>query len=340
MRNGSFNLLETKQQKLDVKDRKIIDLLLINSRASFANIAKKTKLSKESVQYRYHQLIKKNIILQTYAEIDFEKLGYQQFQILLLLDESKKQRQKELINVLLNDDNVTRVLSFSDRWDLQITLLAKDLKKFNLISERMIDPFEDIIQLRDTEAVIEAQTTSAFPDAKAPLKIDKKIDKKASYDHHDLKILQQLSHDARLSTYKMKVKLSPDAIRLRIKKLQQNGIIKRFTCQLYYSTLGYQGFLFCFGSGSLSEKDEKKFFYYGKKHNNITVIKRLLGAWDLKCTIVTKQPREYHKMIKEIKQLFSHTIRTYETWNIYKEYGFTPFPKVLLKKGIVRFPVL
>ena len=333
MRKGSFNLLEKKQVKLDLKDKKIIDLLLKNSRASFAEIARKTRLSKESVQYRYHQLIKREVIIQTYAEVDFEKLGFQQFQILLLLDESKKQRQKELINVLLNDENVTRVLAFSDRWDLQITLIAKNLRKFNLISERLIDPFEDIIQLRDTEAIIEAQMSYAFPDSKTQqIVITPKKNAEINYDQHDLKILQQLSHDARLSTYKMKtkIKLSADAIRLRIKKLQHNEIIKRFTCQLNYSTLGYQGFLFCFGSGSLSEKDEKKFFYYGRKHNNITVVKRLLGAWDLKSIIVTKEARDYHKTIKEIKQLFSHTIRTYETWNIYKEYGFTPFPRVLL----------
>jgi DNA-binding Lrp family transcriptional regulator len=63
--------------KLDKKDQQLIFELDQNSRQSINSIAKKTKLSRDVVNYRIKQLEKKKIINGYFALIDFNKLGYQ-----------------------------------------------------------------------------------------------------------------------------------------------------------------------------------------------------------------------------------------------------------------------
>ncbi len=333
---GSFDLSLEAHHQLDVKDRKILFSLLRNARMSFTDIAKKVGLSKESVQYRFKQLLAHHIILRTYAEVDFEKLGFEVFQIVLLLDERKQKEQEQLRAALLKDPNVLRVVEFSDNWDIEITVLARNIRDFNELSERLLDPFEDIIMQKNTSGVIMSMHNDAFPDVTGlDVRDDEFTEKQGeeiSYDANDLKILQELCSDARTSTYDIakKIKLSPDAIGLRIKKLIKCAIIKRFTCMLNFSALSYQGFVFCFGAACMTKKDDAQFFYFAEKSPHVITVMKSLGDWDLKTYLVVKDPATLHKIIREIRSQFSTSVRNYETWVIYKEHLFNPFPKVLL----------
>ena len=60
--------------KLDLKDKKILYELDLNSRATLNEIAKKVGLSKQVVDYRLKNLIKNNVINRFYTAINFSKL--------------------------------------------------------------------------------------------------------------------------------------------------------------------------------------------------------------------------------------------------------------------------
>ena len=62
--------------KLDKKDKQILYQLDLDSRQSYKQIGKKSKLSREVVQYRIKQLEKKGIIRGYQTLIDVSKLGY------------------------------------------------------------------------------------------------------------------------------------------------------------------------------------------------------------------------------------------------------------------------
>ena len=96
---------------LDLKDKKILHHLMINARQPLTTIAKKVHLSKESVQYRYHKLMEKGIILKTYAQINYQKIGYQKFHLLLLLNDFYKEMVEEFYAKLNNSNQVIRSLN-------------------------------------------------------------------------------------------------------------------------------------------------------------------------------------------------------------------------------------
>ncbi|MBT3836257.1 Lrp/AsnC family transcriptional regulator [Candidatus Woesearchaeota archaeon] len=336
--NLSFDVNHKNHLKLDVKDKKILYYLVHNSRRSFTDIAKKTLLSKESVQYRYKKLIENGVILKTYPVVNFEALGFQKYHLLLLLEEGKDAERKKFMEALENHSNVMRVMEFSDNWDLEIVILAKSLRHFDEVERDLLLPFEGLIINKDTEALIDLLDDGCFPEVRRKHgpkeKIEHKKNVEISYDQKDLKILQQLAKDARQSTYKIapSVGLSADAIGLRLKKLEKNHLIKRYATLVNFSDLDYQGYVFCFTTSSLSVQDEQKFFYKMSQTPHVISVKKMLGTWDMKVYVVVKNNQDLHLLIKDIKKQFSNLMRTYETWVIYKELYFNPFPSVLLEE--------
>jgi Lrp/AsnC family transcriptional regulator, leucine-responsive regulatory protein len=331
-KTSAFDILNKKTYKLDLKNKKLIAELLQNSRESFTQIAKKIGVSKESVQYRYHQLIEKQIVISTYARINYRALGYEKFHVLLLIDEKNPKQQDDFIKALSNDQNVLRVIEFNDDWDLEVVILAKDIRDFDKVLNRLLDPYADLIRKKDTEAVIDVVDKNIIPDIGKIKTVKSKTVSNVKIDEQDLLILHSLGKDARVSTYKISpvVKLSADAIGLRIKKLEKAGVIERYTCLLNFSNLDYLGFLFSFTMGSFPKNEEMRYFTFMSKNPYVLSIKKMLGKWDFKNYLIVKNMGDFHKIIKDLKREFSEFVHDYQTLVIYKEHMFNPCPDVVI----------
>src|SRR3989338_3581771 len=75
--------IETKQIKLDAKDRKILLELDTDATQSLKAIAKKLHTSKEVVSYRIKQMEKEGIISNYIAVLHFAKLGLTYYRLYL-----------------------------------------------------------------------------------------------------------------------------------------------------------------------------------------------------------------------------------------------------------------
>lgn len=334
-KHNAFDILSKHTYSLDLRNRKLLAELLKNARESFTKIGKVTNLSKETIQYRFHQLLKQNVILFTYPDIDFHALGFQKYHILLVLDERCQDKHKKFLEHIKNDSNTLRVIEFSDDWDFEITLLAKNIQDFDTIQRRLLDPFSSMILRKDTEAVIKVADMSHIPELGKlnPRYKTQKNTPPPKLDIQDRKILYSLAKDARLSTYKAApfVGLSADAIGLRLKRLLTSGIIKRFTCHLNFSELEYLGFMFSFTTASLPKAAEDQFFTAMKTNRYILSVKKTLGSWDYKCYFVVKRLGEFHHIVKDLKREFPDFVQVYQTLVIYKEHYFNPCPEIIIK---------
>ena len=223
-------------------------------------------------------MIEKQIVISTYARINYRALGYEKFHVLLLIDEKNPKQQDDFIKALSNDQNVLRVIEFNDDWDLEVVILAKDIRDFDKVLNRLLDPYADLIRKKDTEAVIDVVDKNIIPDIGKIKTVKSKTVSNVKIDEQDLLILHSLGKDARVSTYKISpvVKLSADAIGLRIKKLEKAGVIERYTCLLNFSNLDYLGFLFSFTMGSFPKNEEMRYFTFMSKNPYVLSIK---NAW-------------------------------------------------------------
>ena len=319
---------------LDKKDTQILTCLLKDARAPINSIAKKVGLSKDSIIYRIKRLKNKQIILGFFPKLNFQKLGYEEFHLFLLLDEKNKEKQNEFIDKTMSHPNVTKVMEYSGRWDFEICILAKTLSEFDVLCEDIISGFQDMIMQKEKTATIYFLYHTFAPGDFREEKITEPSNcKKLSYDEKDLILLSELAKDGRASTYKIseKVKLSPDTVRLRIKKLKEQGIIEKFTVKLNLSRLGYQWQVFVSDVSLFDHNLKKKIEYFVRNSNSIISTRKLLGYWDVRVDMLSKNHNDYHRQIEEIKREFSNVIRGYQTWLVYKELLFNPFPLVFLK---------
>src|SRR3989344_640089 len=135
--------------KLDLKDKKILYELDLNSRATLNEIAKKVGLSKQVVDYRLKNLIINKIIKQFYTVINFSKLGYTQYKLYLKFQNVNPEIEKKIIAYWANNKNSVWVASCRGRWDLAISVLAKDINYFGDILSSFINQYGIFILEKD-----------------------------------------------------------------------------------------------------------------------------------------------------------------------------------------------
>ena len=58
---------------------------------------------------------------------------------------------------------------------------------------------------------------------------------------------------------------------------------------------------------------------------------KTLGGWDLLLYLVVENPREFHRTVKDIKNVFANIVRNYQTWIAFKEHVFKTMPEVIGK---------
>ncbi|MBW3015552.1 Lrp/AsnC family transcriptional regulator [Candidatus Woesearchaeota archaeon] len=332
---GRFKDTEQKKLKIDVKDRKIISLLAHNSRTPLSQIAKKVALSRDAISYRIKRLQKEGVIQGFVPIINLDHFGYSTYHIFLLIDELSEEKQKSLITELKNIPHVTSVIEYSDRWDLEIAVIARSVQEFDEVLMDITTKYPELILEKAKLEVIKHYSSlhlpSEFHQEKQEYCPNKTEDIKL--DEKDLKILNHLSKDALKSTYAIAedVGINADTIAYRIKKMQKAGVIQGFTTIIDLAKLGYQWFTFGIGVKKFDNKLDSKLRQFVKTHPRIVRAVKTLGEWDFLLYITADSNKKYHETIKQIKREFSDIIKNYDSWVAFTEHKYSVFPTVLLK---------
>ena len=229
--------------KLDLKDRKILYQLDVNARQSNAEIAKKVRLSKDTVGYRIKKLEKVGIIRGFRAVIDSSKLGYLFYRCFFNLMDIQPEKLQKLIDFLKNQKDVWWIAKLDGEWNFIFAIWVKSNKEFNEfyhelglnfrqnIKEKLICPMVSYNNLNRRyllETKQEAKKTSVG------------VGEKTEVDQVDLKILRFLSENARTSLIDIAVELKVDSMTIyhRIKKLEDKKIICGYKADLDARNLG------------------------------------------------------------------------------------------------------
>jgi len=319
---------------LDVKDRKILYELDINSRQSNSEIAKKVGLSKQVVGFRIKRLIKEKLISFFYSIIDISKLGFTVHKIFLRLQNLDRGKEKELIDFLVNHPNIVWVASCDGKFDLAFGTWAKDMafldktitelnKKFGeYIAERQIatiiqgDYFiRDYLIYKEKPSLYRKSFFGAIP---SPVKMDKT----------DWRILVLLGNNSRTTAVEIadEVKLSADAVAERIKKLEKSGVIRHYNIVPNESKYPYLHYKALIGFRNISEEREQSLREYCRTNPNIVYIVKSLGPWEFEIDLEVESAEKFREVMMDIKTMFNDLLKDYSTLHIYQvhKYNFCP----------------
>ncbi len=117
---------------IDLKDKKILLELDLNSRTSFSSIAKKVNLSKEVVNYRINRLIENQVITNFTCIIDYSKINVLAFRTFLKLCNLEKEKFEEILNYLKRVSQIGWGVTIIGRWDINFIFWCRDVSEFSI----------------------------------------------------------------------------------------------------------------------------------------------------------------------------------------------------------------
>lgn len=320
--------------KLDLKDWKILNQLDLNCRQSDAEIGKKTRISKQVVNYRIKRLTDNKIINSFFPHINIAKLGYAVHKIYLQFRALTKEKEQEMWDYFVKQPNIIWVISCSGKWDLIFGIVSKNIEQFDKVLTSFMNRYSEFIVNR----AITVFNKATLHHRKWLLKNEKPIDwllggkiEEEKIDKIDMKILNILNKDARKPIIEIaeEIKISSSLVIQRIKKLQQKGIIGAFRVGLNREKLGINYCKSFISYQNKTSEKEKELLEYCYILPNILGVSQSIGTWDLELEFEVENYNDFHKIMKEMKNKFP-LIRSFDTVYIEKEYGLSFLPKINL----------
>lgn len=316
------------------KDECVLAELDKNARQTDSQIAKKIGLSKQVVNYRINNLIKKGIITDFYTALDVAKLGFNSYYVFLQLENINKEKEEEIIKQLKALDFIGWLITGIGRWDICLLLFADTLERFDNQLSQITNLCKGNLYDYNFTALISSEHISyKFVSSKEVTKIKQEERKeKIELDATDITILKQLAPNARISLtdIQKKTRIPIHTAAYRIKILEKKKIILGYKPKLDVEKLGYQWHLLLLKFQSIPEKRKNEFIYFCENHKSIYYITRTIGLYNLMLDVHVKTNDDFRELILELRDKFSDVVKLYESIVVFDEHKISYFPEEMM----------
>lgn len=302
-------------------ENKLLDVLIKNSRESYSSIAKKLNSSRQTISYTVDSLINKGVIDQFYTVIDFSKIGYSNYRIMLTFTKIDEKTKEKIISYLSNIDNVLWIAECGNKWNLIINYLYKDNLElynfFNSLKNKFSNNIKDVDSLLLIEAFeIYTKKLYSFGDSK------KDIVKLDSIDYDILKILAKNSREKSINIAQ-KLNVTPNTVISRIKNLESLKIILNYSLLINLSKIKEYKYKFLINFYKFEKKEEDDLLFYLKNCKDVIGILKFVGKWDLEIELKSKDFNHILSVSNDLKNKFKDNISHLEILPIYREYRYS-----------------
>ncbi|MFA5746081.1 MAG: Lrp/AsnC family transcriptional regulator [archaeon] len=321
---------------IDLKDKKILLELDLNSRQSYSIIAKKVNLSKEVVNYRITKLVQEGIITNFTCIIDYSRLGVIAFRTFLRLCNLDKTKEEEIINYLKKTSQVGWGVTIIGRWDINFIFWCRDIYEFTTFWGQFYIKFGEHIENKSTtitdwyyiypKAFILPKYLTEIPVYNYYKKNFE--DQNIKLDKTDFKILSILAKNsrARIIDIAKEVNLSETTVLSRIKDFERKKIILAYNIGIDINKIGYNYFKLHMNYKDFNLKRYNDLLGYCQYQENIWSATHLIGGDDIEIDVYIEDEERYMKFLNDIRSKFSDIIKNYETINYHKEFKYNLFP--------------
>lgn len=143
--------------ELTSDDRKLLSILLSNSRLSIVKLANLTNLSIEQIRTRMNNYSKWGITKRFYAEIDYSLIGYEFYKTFVYLDSASSKEETDIFNFCKEHPNIINFVRVISPWDLELEILVENYSKYSKVLNDFKEKFKDNIRNCETTLMIESQ---------------------------------------------------------------------------------------------------------------------------------------------------------------------------------------
>jgi Lrp/AsnC family transcriptional regulator, regulator for asnA, asnC and gidA len=310
--------------KVDLKDRKILYHLDINSRRSFSQIGKKVGLNRDVVASRVKKLQEKGIIKKFSTYFDYLRLGFIPLRFYFKFQYVTHEIKKEIIDYFVNNKYSIVVFTLEGNYDLLVLLIVKNITDIYPFWKKTLQKYGDYFSrrvysnyvgesiYRKSFLIDEKNERTAF--------ILKRSGEKVDYDDLDFQILKLLSNNARIPTIEVaeKLNLTTKTINERIRKLIKSEIILGFKIGIDWNRLGYQYFKIDFFLREYGKINQ--IIKYIEMNPNLVYVDYTVGYADLELEFYLNNITQLHQIVEDLFIKFPKVIRNYTYFIVIKEH--------------------
>ncbi len=129
-------------------------------------------------------------------------------------------------------------------------------------------------------------------------------------DLKDKKLLYWLDQDSRATNKELgkKVGLSEQAIGYKLKRLEENRVIKKYVTFVNTPSLGYMHYKILLRLHNTNVKKEKEIIDILVKNKNIRWVVSCSGKWDINFSMLARNPAEFTRIYREIERKIGNYI--------------------------------
>jgi len=307
-------MVEITEIKLDKTDRTILAELDKNCRIPVSKLAKLTRKSRQSVEYRIKRLVERGVITSFNVAINPHKMGYRLYKLYLQLRNIPKEKKK-LFKYLRTSGIVYWMGECDGVWDLIFAVYAKSDYEFYELKNDLISKFGNIIVKREWGVLIDVKQYPKmyFTDGiSSPTMFAGAIinNKMAKLDHN---ILVHMVNDARIPITELasKVRATPTRVANRLKRMEDLGIIIQYRIGVDLKKLGLEMYKAIIHLDRYTKTDEKKLLTYISSIPNVQYFIR--NVWNIEPEFIVGNYHKYYDLMNKVKAEFPHVIRNVES---------------------------
>ena len=309
--------------RIDKTDRRILRELDKDSRQSLVSISKTLRIPPETVRYRLQRLLDSGVIQNFIPVIDGGKLGFYYYKIFFKLYNVSEQDVEEIISDLCQNPSVNWVVRVDGAYDIGFTVKVNNPVELSNLTDEIRANYHVYIHSWKYSVNIKMDFLSRDYLTPAPRKIDRRGAYTASTDLYSLdeigwSIINRLGKAPRKSAAEIAKGLSigPDAVALRIKQLERDEVIVRYTVVLDNQKMGQFNYYVLVYLNAIARDKEMAFVDYCRSKECIPYIIKSLGEWDFELSVEVASVQEYRELMMDITKEFRGIIRDYDGMNV------------------------
>lgn len=292
--------------ELDFTSRKILKELDLNARISLSKLSKKVRGSRDKVEYRIKKMEKEGIIRGYDLYVDVSKLGYKMFRVYFDLFAISKLKLESLINILSKESHIFWIGEVDGFTDLVFGGWFRSSRNFQEFYSGILSKFRKYIKSESVNEIL----SYSYLDRNYILSGRNRSElvlgnsEKEKFDSIDVRLLKELSSNARKPIIELssKLRLDSSSILNRLKKLEKRKIILGYRVNLDLSKIGRSFYSVKMYLENFSKKKEIVSFLSSKEFvTNFTIS---LGSWDVEFDIEITNDKAYFDFVDELKEKF------------------------------------
>jgi len=152
-----------KAYELDEEEIKILKILATDARINIVDLARKTNLTRDIVNYRLKKLAKDNIIVQYRCYLNLQNLNIHHYKLIFRTKNLDKEAENQIKLYVQNHKKATQFLKLIGSWDIEIEFETENEDELYKILADIRKEFSGIIRDYDILRITKNYKYNFFP---------------------------------------------------------------------------------------------------------------------------------------------------------------------------------